>query len=71
MNPRMYAIVSLVALAAIFIAQNIAVVQVRFLFWQMEMSGVLMFIFLIFIGFVVGWLLHGHILNKEIKDDKE
>jgi uncharacterized integral membrane protein len=70
MNPRMYAILSLIALSAIFTLQNFTVIEVRFLFWQLEMSLVLMIIFLIIIGIVVGWLLHSHLLHSE-KDKEE
>lgn len=65
MNLRMFIIVSLIALSAIFIVQNVAVVEVRFLIWQLEMSRALMIIFLVLIGVVVGWLLRGHALHKK------
>ncbi len=69
MNPRMYTILSLIALSAIFIFQNTTVVEAHFLFWQLGMSLALMMILLVFIGIVVGWLLRGHFLHSEI--DKE
>ncbi len=64
MNFRMIIIVSLIALSLIFIVQNIAVIEVHFLIWQLEMSRALMIIFLFFIGIIVGWLLRGYTLHK-------
>ena len=64
MNLRMFVIVILIALSAIFIVQNVAVVEVHFLIWQLEMSRALMIIFLVLIGVVVGWLLRGHALHR-------
>lgn len=64
MNLKLYTMLTLVALAAIFIVQNVDVVEVRFLFWKMSMSRALMFVFLILIGIAVGWLLRAHLQHK-------
>jgi putative membrane protein len=47
----------LVGVVLIFVMQNIAVVQVRFLFWEVSMSRALMLIATLAIGLVGGWLL--------------
>jgi len=60
MNLKLIIILSLIALGAIFVVQNADVVELRFLLWTMSMSGALMFVFLLLIGIVIGWLLHGH-----------
>lgn len=64
MNLKLFTIITLVSLAAIFIVQNAEVVELRLLFWRMEMSRALMFVFFMLIGVVVGWFLHGHMLHK-------
>lgn len=64
MNLKLYTVVVLVALAAVFIVQNVDVVDIRFLFWKVSMSRALMFVFLVLIGIVVGWLLRGHMQSK-------
>ena len=46
----------------VFVVQNMTVVQVRFLFWQLEASRVVIYISLFLGGFFVGWL--GHSLRK-------
>lgn len=64
MNTKMVIILFLIALAAVFVVQNVEVVEVRFLFWKMVMSRALMFAFLLLIGVVTGWLLRGHMMRK-------
>jgi putative membrane protein len=50
----------LAALAVLFVVQNVAVAEVRFLFWALHMTlSVLMFL-LFTGGLVVGWLLHSY-----------
>jgi putative membrane protein len=50
----------LAGLTVLFIVQNVAVVEVRFLFWSLSMS-LSLFVFLLFaIGVIAGWLLHGY-----------
>jgi uncharacterized integral membrane protein len=54
----------LAGLAVIFVIQNVAVVEVRFLFWSFSMSLAL-FVFLLFaIGVIVGWLLHSYAKHR-------
>jgi uncharacterized integral membrane protein len=69
MNTKLLITLFLIALAAIFIVQNVEVVEVRFLFWKMAMSRALMFVFLVLIGVATGWLLRGHTLRKSKKDE--
>ena len=50
----------LAGLAVLFVVQNVAVVEVRFLLWGMQMTLSLL-IFLLFAGgLIVGWLLHSY-----------
>ena len=68
MNLKLILIFSLIALGAIFIVQNVEIVELSFLFWTISMSRALMFVFLLIIGIVIGWLLHGHM--SRTKQDK-
>ena len=45
----------LVALVAFFTLQNTQVVEVRFLFWTLSMSRVLLIFLLLAVGAVLGW----------------
>jgi lipopolysaccharide assembly protein A len=50
----------LAGLAVLFVVQNVAVVEVRFLLWGLQMTLSLL-IFLLFAGgILVGWLLHSY-----------
>lgn len=50
----------LVGLTVLFIVQNVAIVEVQFLFWSAQIPrSVLMFIVMA-IGVVVGWFLHSY-----------
>lgn len=54
----------LASLAIVFVIQNVAVVEVHFLFWSFSMSLAL-FVFLLFaIGVIVGWLLHSYAKHR-------
>jgi len=45
-------------LAVIFILQNAAVVEVKFLFWTLALSGALLMFILLSLGVIIGWLLN-------------
>lgn len=71
MNIRLFIVLTLVALGAVFIVQNTAVVEVRFLFWKLAMSRALMIVFLLLLGVAVGWLLRGHFYRTTTRGNKE
>ena len=49
--------VVLLALAAVFIYQNTAALQLNFLFWSVSMSACLMLMIVLFTGIIIGLLL--------------
>jgi uncharacterized integral membrane protein len=55
-------------LAAIFIIQNVAAVEVSFLFWSIAMSRALLIVFALVIGFVFGWIVHGYLAMRRSKE---
>jgi len=60
MKVKIISIIVLVALVILFIIQNVAVVEITFLFWSLQMSRALFIFFLLSIGIAIGWLLHAH-----------
>jgi uncharacterized integral membrane protein len=60
-------ILILAGLAAIFIIQNVAAVEVSFLFWSIAMSRALLIFFALVIGFVSGWIVHGYLAQRRSK----
>ena len=69
MNFKITLVVILVCLALIFLAQNIQVVTVSFLFWEVSMSRAVLLFFSLLTGFIVGWFLHSYLSYR--KDKKE
>lgn len=67
MNLKLVLILILSSLAVVFIAQNVAVVEISFLFWRASMSSALLIFFTLTIGFLLGWFLHGYFLHRKLK----
>ena len=56
MNWKLIILIIAIVCMAIFVFQNMAVVQVQFLFWRLEASRVVIYLSLFLIGFGVGWI---------------
>jgi lipopolysaccharide assembly protein A len=69
MNFKITLVVILVCLALIFLAQNIQVVTVSFLLWEVSMSRAVLLFFSLLTGFIIGWFLHSYLSYR--KDKKE
>ena len=65
MNLRLALILILSSLAVIFIAQNIAMVEISFLYWRISLSSALLIFFSLAIGFVLGWFLHSYASHRK------
>lgn len=65
MKFRLIFILALVGLVVLFIMQNVAVVELRFLVWSISMSRSLLTFLLLAVGFIVGWFLHGYMGHKK------
>jgi len=68
MNFKLVLILILASMAVLFIAQNVAVVEIGFLFWRASMSSALLIFFTLMLGFVLGWSLHSYLLYRKAKD---
>ena len=63
---------TLAGLSVVFIIQNVAVMELRFLFWTLSMSGALLMFLILSAGIFLGWLLHaGFKRRKGIAHDKQ
>ena len=69
MNFKITLVVSLICLALIFVAQNIDIVTVSFLFWEISMSRAVLLFFSLLIGFIIGWFLNSYLSYR--KDKRE
>ena len=61
MSYKLMLMLILAGLAVLFIIQNVAVVEIQFLFWSMQMSRSLLMFLLLAIGIIIGWFLHSYI----------
>ncbi|MHB1619585.1 MAG: lipopolysaccharide assembly protein LapA domain-containing protein [Sulfuricella sp.] len=69
MNLKLTLILLLASLAVVFIAQNVAVVEISFLYWRASMSSALLIFFTLMIGFLLGWFLHSYLLHRKSKGE--
>jgi uncharacterized integral membrane protein len=67
MNFKIGLIAILALVALIFLAQNIEVVTVSILLWDISMSLAVMIFFLTLIGFMIGWFLHSYLSYRKTK----
>lgn len=67
MNQKMLLILVLVGLVVLFIIQNVAIVEIQFLFWAAHMPRSLLMFLLLAIGVIIGWFLHGYIKHRDKK----
>jgi len=67
MNFKIIGVVILAVLSLIFVAQNIDVVTVRFLFWEISMSRAVLIFFILLIGFIIGWFLNSYLSYRKDK----
>lgn len=71
MHFKLIFIIFLTSLAVVFITQNVAVVEVSFLFWSISMSRALLIFFLLVMGFILGWFLHGYFTYRKSKEETD
>ncbi len=45
-------------MVVLFIIQNVTIVEVKFLFWTLQISRALLMVLIMSIGVFMGWLLH-------------
>ena len=69
MNLKLVLILLLASLAVVFVAQNVAIVEIGFLFWKASLSSALLIFFTLMIGFVLGWSLHSYLAYRKARDE--
>lgn len=64
MHIKLLFMLTLAGLALLFIMQNVAAVEIQFLLWSVQISRALLMFLMLFIGTVMGWLLHGYLTYR-------
>ncbi|MCB4361882.1 lipopolysaccharide assembly protein LapA domain-containing protein [Quatrionicoccus australiensis] len=67
MNLKLILVLTLSVLAVLFIAQNVAIVEISFLVWQTSMSSALLIFFTLVTGVLLGWFLHANLQHHRVK----
>ena len=67
MNAKLVTSIILASLTVIFIIQNAAMVEMKFLFWTLSISGALLVFLILSAGISLGWLLHGSFSRRKIR----
>jgi uncharacterized integral membrane protein len=70
MNFKIFSILTLIILAAIFITQNVTVVEVNLFFWRVTISRALLIVINLLIGFLLGWFIKSYTGYKKAKSIK-
>jgi len=69
MDFKLALIFILSSMAVLFIAQNVAVVEIGFLYWRASMSSALLICLTLMTGFILGWFLHSYLLYRKSKGE--
>lgn len=64
MNVKLISILILVGISILFILQNFADVEIRFLFWSTQMPRAIFMFLLLLVGAATGWMMHEHYNEK-------
>jgi len=67
MSYKLIAALLLAGLGVLFIIQNVAVVEIQFFFWSIQLSRSLLIFFMLAIGIIIGWILHGYLQYRKGK----
>jgi uncharacterized integral membrane protein len=67
MNIKLALLLILSTLAVVFVAQNVAAVEISFLFWNASVSSSLLLFFTLLLGFLLGWFLNDYLRYRKYK----
>lgn len=67
MSLKLVLVLILSSMVVLFIAQNVAIVEIGFLFGRWSMSSAVLVIASLLSGFLLGWLLHSYLLARKSK----
>jgi putative membrane protein len=65
MSFRLILTIICVGLVVVFVVQNVAVVEIKFLIWSIEMSRALLYFLIFVLGLLSGWFLNAHVKQSK------
>jgi putative membrane protein len=69
MSFRLLLTIIFIGLVIVFVVQNVAIVEIKFLLWSIEMSRALLYFIIFLLGLLSGWLLTAH--HAKVKQRKK
>ena len=70
MNVKLLIVLILAGLLVLFIIQNVAVVEIQFLFWSASISRSLLMFIVFGVGIITGWFLKSFLRSDKKKDER-
>jgi uncharacterized integral membrane protein len=67
MNTKLALLLILSSLAVVFVTQNVAAVEIGFLFWSASISSSLLIFVTLMLGFFLGWFLNDYLRYRKYK----
>jgi len=67
MNIKLALLLILSTLAVVFVVQNVAEVEIGFLFWSGSISSALLIFCCLMLGFLMGWFLNDYLNYRKYK----
>ena len=68
MKAKTYVLLISIVLAIILLVQNAQIVTFKVFFWKIEMSGIIMFLLILILGFIAGFVSAKLIEKKKNRD---
>lgn len=65
MSVKLTSILIIVVLVALFVIQNVAIVEIQFMFWSIQMSRSILMFLLLAVGMMLGWILKSHFHGRK------
>ena len=66
-NGKLITILVLIGMALLFIFQNVAMVEIQFLFWSTSMPRSLMILLILLTGIAIGWFLRSYLRYRKTR----
>ncbi len=67
MNAKLLLVLVLLGAVVLFIIQNVAVVEIQFLFWSMQLSRSLLMFLVLAVGILIGWFTHAWLKHRRAR----
>ncbi len=67
MNAKLFLVLVLLGAVVLFIVQNVAVVEIQFLFWSMQLSRSLLMFLVLAAGILIGWFSHAWMKHRHAR----